>query len=140
MSFFSRLSARTSASGGGLSGLFSDLALDLARPRAELVVARLAQPIVEPADMFDRTQAVRRNAQLDALPKRVGDQRHVLQIGQERPLGLVIGVGNIVAHLPALAGQLANPRHGFDPDFWRAASGPESAGPYRLAVVASTAT
>ena len=43
--------------------------------------------------------------------ERVGDQGHVLQIRQERALGLVVGVGNIVAHQPALAGQLANARH-----------------------------
>src|SRR4051812_3828746 len=61
--------------------------------------------------MLDRTKAVHRDAQLDAALQRVGDERDVLQIGQERALGLVVGVGNIVAHQPALAGQLANPRH-----------------------------
>src|SRR5436190_12933807 len=61
--------------------------------------------------MFDRTQAVRRYAQLDALAERIGNQRDVLQVRKERALRLIVGVGNIVSHLPALAGQLANPRH-----------------------------
>ena len=78
--------------------------------------------------MFDRAKAMRRNAQLYALTESVGDQRHVLQVRQKGPLGLVIGVGNIVAHLPALAGQLANARHRFNPDSWRpAANGPARA-------------
>src|SRR4051812_41290524 len=66
--------------------------------------------------MLDRAQSMRRYAQLDAGPQRIGDQRDVLQVRQERPLGLVVGVGNIVTHLPALAGQLANARHGLYPD------------------------
>jgi hypothetical protein len=37
-------------------------------------------------------------------------------------------VGNIVTHLPALAGQLANPRHGVHPEiFWTSPRGPKSA-------------
>ncbi len=60
-----------------------------------------------------------RHAKLDTLTKGVGKQRHILQVGQKGPLGLVVGVGNIVAHLPALAGQLAYARHGLDPDFER---------------------
>src|SRR2546423_1388711 len=42
--------------------------------------------------MLDRAQAVGRHAQLHALPERIGDQGHVLQIGQERALGLINGV------------------------------------------------
>ena len=71
-------------------------------------------------------RVMRRHAQLHALPEGVGDQSDVLQVRQERALRLVIGVGNIVSHLPALAGQLAYARHaeermggahpqGFDP-------------------------
>src|SRR3954470_25054253 len=96
---------------GGLRLLLDDLALQAADLEAQRIVARLGQPIVEPADMLDRTQAVHGNAQLDPALQRVGDERNVLQIGQERALGLVVGVGNIVSHQPALAGQLANPRH-----------------------------
>ena len=38
-------------------------------------------------------------------------KRDVLQVRQERALGLVVGVGHVVTHHPALAGQLANARH-----------------------------
>ena len=91
--------------------LLRDLALQAADLEAQFVVAGLDQPIVEAADMLDRPQAGHRDAQLDAARERVGDERDVLQIGQERALGLVVGVGNVVAHQPALAGQLANARH-----------------------------
>jgi hypothetical protein len=102
---------RRNALGGFRLRLLGQLALELGGAGRELFRAGLDQPIVEPADMLDRAQAVRRNAQLDALFERFRDQRDILQVGQERPLGLVVGVGNIVAHLPALAGQLANARH-----------------------------
>ena len=98
---------------GSLFGcLLDDLALQLADLGRQLVVTRLQQPVIEAADMLDRAKAVRRNAQLHALTERIGNERDVLQVRKERALRLVIGVGNIVAHLPALAGQLANPRHG----------------------------
>src|SRR5215210_4881085 len=71
-----------------LGSLLGEFALELARLEAELVLARLEQPIVEPADMLDRAQTVRRHAQLDAGAERVRDERDVLQVGQERPLGL----------------------------------------------------
>src|SRR3546814_6308702 len=61
--------------------------------------------------MLDRAQPVRRDTQLDAGFQRFGHQRHVLQIGQKGTLGLVVGVGHVVAHLTALAGQFANARH-----------------------------
>ena len=67
--------------------------------------------------MLDRAKAVGRHAQLHALAERIGNQRDVLQVRKERAVRLVVGVGNVVTHLPALAGQLANPRHGSNPDF-----------------------
>ena len=39
---------------GRFGGLLGDLALELARTRAEFFVAGLCQPIVETADMLDR--------------------------------------------------------------------------------------
>src|SRR3546814_5602680 len=65
------------------------------RTQRELFLAGLEQPVVKAAHMLDRTQAVGRHPQLDALLQRFGDQRHVLQVRQENALGLVIGVGNI---------------------------------------------
>ncbi|CAB5370573.1 unnamed protein product [Rhizophagus irregularis] len=91
--------------------LLGDIALQATGAQRQLVVGRLDQPVVEAADMLDRTQAVRRHAQLDAGAERVGDQRDVLQVRQERALGLVVRVGNVVTHHPALAGQFADPRH-----------------------------
>src|SRR5215212_5028457 len=82
---------------GLLSSLLGDLALQLADLRRELVLAGLEQPVVEAADMLDRAQPVRRDAQLHALPEGIGDQGDVLQVREERALRLVVGVGNIVA-------------------------------------------
>src|SRR5687767_15692197 len=75
--------------GFGFLGLLGELALQFAGLGRQLVGAGLGQPVVEAADMLDRAQAVGRHAQLDALPERVRDQRHILQIGQKGPLGLV---------------------------------------------------
>src|SRR5690606_38397014 len=47
-----------------------------------------------------------------ALVELLGKQRHVLQVRQEHPLGLVVGVAHVVADLAALAGQFADARHG----------------------------
>ena len=98
-------------SGGGGGLLLDDVALEATGLERQLVVAGLDQPVVETTIMFDRTQTMGRHAQLEAGFQRFGDQRNILQIGQEHPLGLVIGVGNIVTHLATLAGQLANARH-----------------------------
>ena len=56
------------------------------------------KPVVEAADMFDRAQALGRNAEFHAAIERFAHQRDVLQVRQEHPLGLVVRVGNIVAH------------------------------------------
>src|SRR6186997_2169984 len=102
--------AGAGASGG--RGRLLELALDLERARAELLVGRLEQPVVEPAVVLDRTQPVRRDAKLEAAVELLAQQRHVLQVGQEDALGLVVGVAHIVADLAALAGQFADARHG----------------------------
>ena len=65
--------------------------------------------------MFDRTQAVRRDAQAIALAHRFGHQCDIVQVRQERALSLVIGVRHIVSHLTALAGQFADTRHYLKP-------------------------
>src|SRR6186713_284328 len=96
---------------GGRSGLL-EFALDLERARAELFVRGLEQPVIEAAVVLDRAQAVSRNAELEALVELLAEQRHVLQVGQEHALGLVVGVAHVVADLAALAGQFADARHG----------------------------
>src|SRR5688500_3053705 len=55
---------------------------------------------------------MRRDAELEALVELLAQQRHVLQVGQEDALGLVVGVAHVVADLAALAGQFADARHG----------------------------
>jgi hypothetical protein len=95
---------------GGRGGLLQ-LALHLERACRELLVAGLEQPVVEPAVVLDRAQAVGRNAELEAAVERLAHQRNVLQIGQKRLLGLVVGVAHIVADLTALAGEFADAGH-----------------------------
>src|SRR4029078_12505235 len=58
---------------GRFGSLLGDLALQLARLGRELVFTGLRQPVVEAADVLDRPQAVRRDAQLHALPERIRD-------------------------------------------------------------------
>ena len=95
---------------GGLQLL--ELALDFDRGDRKLFVGSLEQPVVQPADMLDRTQTVGRNAELEAPVESFGHQRDVLEVGQEHALGLVVGVADVVAGLTALAGQFANTGHG----------------------------
>src|SRR5690606_4382026 len=74
----------------------------------------------------DRTQAVGRNAEPEAAVQLLAQQSHVLQIGQENPLGLVVRVAHVVAGLPALAGQLADARHDSSLENWVLGDVPES--------------
>ena len=62
--------------------------------------------------MFNRTQAVRGHAELEAAIQLLAQQGNILQVRQKHPLGLVVGVADIVANLAALAGQFANAGHG----------------------------
>src|SRR5262249_47966353 len=62
--------------------------------------------------MIDRLERIGADAQLDRAAERVRDQRHVEQVGQEAPLGLDVGVADLVSDLRRLAGQIASPRHG----------------------------
>ena len=61
--------------------------------------------------MLDGADGVRGQAQPDELAERVAEQRGVLQVGQEAPPGLVVGMADIVASLHALAGDGAAPCH-----------------------------
>ena len=65
--------------------------------------------------MFNRTQTVGRHAELIALLQCVRQQRHILQIGQECALRLVVGVAHIVADQTALTGEFADARHDICP-------------------------
>src|SRR5271165_304745 len=62
---------------------------------------------VEAAVVLDGAQGPRRQAQPDVLAERVGQQRGVLQIGQEAAAGPVVGVADVVAGQHTLARDLA---------------------------------
>ncbi len=94
------------------SGLLLQFALHLLSGERELFVRGLEQPVVQTADMLDRAQALRRNAELEAAVQTFGHERDVLQVRQEDALGLIVGVADVVADLAALAGQFANTGHG----------------------------
>src|SRR5215510_6108754 len=89
----------------------SDLSLQLERLRGQVVVLRLQQERIKTAAMIDCLERVRRNAQLDRAAERVRDHGDVEQIGQEAPLGLDVGVADLVPNLRSLAGEFAPPRH-----------------------------
>jgi hypothetical protein len=65
--------------------------------------------------MIDRLERVGRNPQSHRTPERVGNQRHVEQIGQKSPFGLSIGMADLVPNLAGFPGQLASPCHGRNP-------------------------
>ena len=65
--------------------------------------------------MFNRTQTMGRYLELVTLFQRVRQQGNILQVRQERALGLVVGVADIVAYQTALAGEFANARHDIYP-------------------------
>ena len=58
--------------------------------------------------MLNRAQTMGRHAEFEATLKLFADQRHVLKVGKEDTLSLVVGVANIVADLAALTGQFAD--------------------------------
>src|SRR5215475_8505583 len=91
--------------------LLLHFALDLARALRELVLLRLDQEGVEAAAAVHGLERVGRDAQLDRAAERVRHHGYVDQIGQESPLGLDVGVADLVADLRRLAGQFATPRH-----------------------------
>lgn len=119
-SFLARLfKTYTALAGAGSSGFASllQLTLHLEGARAQLVILGLQQPVVEPAIVLNRTQAVGRHAELEAAAQLFAQQRDILQVRQKYALGLVVGVANIVAHLAAFAGQFANTRHDISRSF-----------------------
>ena len=89
-------------------GRLSEFALYLDGARAQLLFVGLQQPVIEATVVLNRTQTVGRNAELEAAIQLFAQQRDVLQIGQKDPLGLVVGVADIVANLATFAGQFAN--------------------------------
>src|SRR5579885_190512 len=97
---------------GGPFGLAGDLALQPERPRRKGAVARLEQEGVEPPGPVNRPQGIHADPEADILLQGVAGQRDRLKIGAEGPLGLVVGVADVMANQKSLAREFATPRHG----------------------------
>jgi hypothetical protein len=91
--------------------LLLDRPLQLQRLRRQLRPLRLQQKRIQPAAMIDALDRVGGDAQADVAAECVGDEGDVAEVGQEPALGLDVGVAHLVAHLGALGGQFAAPRH-----------------------------
>src|SRR5688500_13030236 len=79
-------------SGRLFGGLLGDLLLQEPGALRQFRRIGLGEKGVEAAAMLDRAQRIGRNAQAHILVQRLGDQRHLDQVGQELALGLVVGV------------------------------------------------
>jgi hypothetical protein len=62
--------------------------------------------------MVNGLERVGRDAKPHAARERIGLDRDIDQIGQEAPLGLAVGMADLVANQCFLAGQVALARHG----------------------------
>jgi hypothetical protein len=91
--------------------LLHDLALQLQRARRQRRGAGLQQERIEAANVVDALDRVGRDAQPHVPPQRVRDECDVAQVRQETPLGLDVGVADLVARQGALGRQFAAPRH-----------------------------
>jgi hypothetical protein len=88
-----------------------DAALQAARLEAEPAVGRAQEIGIDPAIMLDGADAAGGEAYAHRGAEHVGEQRRGLQVGQEAPLRLVVGVAHIVADQHALARDEAPSRH-----------------------------
>src|SRR5258708_15798462 len=79
--------------------LLGDGALQPAGAHGELAVTCLQEERVDAAAMLDRAERMRSDSQVNLLPERVADQRHLTEIGQEAPTCLVVRVADAVARL-----------------------------------------
>lgn len=102
--------------GGRFFQRLLDLALQHPRLAAQLAAGGRGQKGVDAAALLDRADGTGAHPDLDLTVERVAEQRGVLQIGQEPPLGLVVRVADVVPALDALAGEIAAPCHGSNPD------------------------
>ena len=65
--------------------------------------------------MLDGADRIDREAELHQLAERVGQEGRHLQVRHEAPLGLVVGVADVIANQDALAGDIATPGHSKNP-------------------------
>src|SRR4051812_34009057 len=80
-----------------LADLSDQLLADLAQSRRQLRRRGAEQEIVDAALVLDRADAVGRAGDCDAALQAGAEESGFLQVGQETTLGLVIGVGNLMA-------------------------------------------
>src|SRR5690606_12277337 len=73
--------------------------------------AQVGQDCVD-AVLVDGTDGLGRDAQANPAVFALNPEPARLQVGQETTLGLVVGVGNVVAHHGAFSGHLAYACHG----------------------------
>jgi hypothetical protein len=90
--------------------LLLDRPLQLQRARRQHRGAGLQQIRIEAAIVVDALDRVGRDAQPHVPPQRVRNERDVAQVRQETPLGLDLGVADLVARQGALGRQFAAPR------------------------------
>ena len=86
-------------------------ALQRLRLDRQLAVRRAEQERVEAAIVLDGADAVHRQPQPHAGGEHVGEERRLLQVGQEAPAGLVVGVADVVAREHGLASDAAAAGH-----------------------------
>src|SRR5690606_25581631 len=113
---------RRDRSGGG-AGLL-DVALDLQRLRREVAVGLPGEEAVETATVIDRAERRGSDPEAEALAQRVARERDVVQVRQEAPPGLVVGVTDVVSGHHTLTGQFATARHGWSPSGSKEEQGP----------------
>src|SRR5690554_160970 len=100
--------------GTGRSGSQScaNFLLDALSQRRQRVVVLLEQEGIQPAAVFNRTQGVRTDAQLDGAVQRFRHQRHFHQVRKEPATSAIESVRNVVANHNALASKFTAPCHG----------------------------
>jgi cell division FtsZ-interacting protein ZapD len=94
-----------------VADLLLDLALQIQRARREVGRPGLEEERIEPAIVVDALDRIGRDAQAHVAAQRIRDERHVAQVRQETPLGLDVGMADLVAHLGSLGRQFTAPRH-----------------------------
>ena len=90
---------------------FLDLSLEAKGDERELLVAARKQKSVEATAGLDRAQGSRTDAELDLAAQGVAVKRHLLQIGNESPIGSVSRLGDIVPKDRFFTCEFAATRH-----------------------------
>ncbi|SUS04746.1 hypothetical protein DF3PB_1430009 [uncultured Defluviicoccus sp.] len=89
----------------------ADLPLQAAKLWWQIGIARTLEERVEAACVFNRLYPAGGDADAHIAPQRITEQRCALQVGEKAPLGLVVGVADVIADQHALARNRAPPAH-----------------------------